>query len=112
MLGRISATVHSEESIPDQVCIPRKLSTFGLQSYTIAPQPDGSTNVVLSLASGLVNVTSGPLSFSITALLKLIQDLATDVPVLLADVEAVFASTPAAPGSDPGAVAKNPPITH
>ena len=33
--------------------------------------------------------------FSLPALLKLIEDVATDLPILIADVEAVFASTPA-----------------
>ena len=35
------------------------------------------------------------LGFSLPAILKLIEDVATDLPVIIADVEAVFASSPA-----------------
>ena len=43
----------------------------------------------------------GDLSFSLTAILKLLEDLATDLPVLIADVESVFASTPSGPTPAP-----------
>ncbi len=61
----------------------------------MTPQGDGSIDVTGNFASGVLNVSGGPLTFSLTALLKLLQDLATDLPVIIADVEAIFASTPA-----------------
>ncbi len=98
----------------DTVYLPRKLFIPGLQKITVAPQVDGSIEVTGNFASGVLNVTGGPLSFSLTALLKLLEDLATDMPVLIADVEAVFASTPAVPtpAPAPGAEAPKPPIVR
>lgn len=87
--------------MPDPVFLPRKLIIPGLQKITVAPQSDGSIDVTGSFASGVMNVSGGPLSFSLTALLKLLEDLATDLPVLIADVESVFASTPSVPTPAP-----------
>ncbi len=87
--------------MPDPVFLPRKLFIPGLQKVTVTPQADGSIDVTGTFASGVLNVSGGPLSFSLTALLKLLEDLATDLPVLIADVEAVFASTPSVPTPTP-----------
>ncbi len=87
--------------MPDLVYLPRKLIIPGLQKVTVTPQADGSIDVTGNFGSGVLNVTGGPLSFSLTALLKLLEDLATDLPVLLADVESVFASTPSVPTPAP-----------
>jgi hypothetical protein len=90
----------------EQVFLPRKLSIPGLQKFTIEPQADGSINVTGNFAAGTVNLNGAPLSFSLPALLKLLEDLATDLPTLIADVTAVFASpapvpTPAPPEVKP-----------
>jgi hypothetical protein len=87
--------------MPDLVYLPRKLIIPGLQKVTVTPQADGSIDVTGNFGSGVLNVSGGPLSFSLTALLKLLEDLATDLPVLLADVESVFASTPSVPTPAP-----------
>ena len=54
------------------------------------------------IENALAKVKAG---FSLPALLKLIEDLATDLPVIIADVTAVFA----APAPGPGAIAPHPP---
>ncbi len=87
----------------DPVFLPRKLIIPGLQKVTVTLQADGSIDVTGNFASGVLNVSGGPLSFSLTALLKLLEDLATDLPVLIADVESVFASTPSVPTPAPTA---------
>jgi hypothetical protein len=87
--------------MPDPVFLPRKLFIPGLQKVTVTPQTDGSIDVTGNFAAGVLNLSGGPLSFSLTALLKLLEDLATDLPVLIADVEAVFASTPSVPTPAP-----------
>jgi len=89
--------------MPDPVFLPRKLIIPGLQKVTVTPQVDGSIDVTGNFASGVLHVSGGPLSFSLTALLKLLEDLATDLPVLIADVESVFASTPSVPTPAPTA---------
>ena len=50
-----------------------------------------------------LNVTGGPLSFNPLALLTLFEDLATDLPKIIADVQSVFASTPSVPTPAPAA---------
>lgn len=87
--------------MPEPVFLPRKLIIPGLQKVIVAPQGDGSIDVTGNFASGVLNVSGGPLSFSLTAILKLLEDLATDLPVLIADVESVFASTPSVPTPAP-----------
>ncbi len=67
----------------------------------MTPQADGTIDVTGNFASGVLNVSGGPLSFSLTALLKLLEDLATDLPVLIADVQSVFASTASVPTPAP-----------
>jgi hypothetical protein len=88
----------------DPVNLPRKLLLPGLQKVTVTPQADGSIDVVGNFAAGTVNVTGGPLSFNPLALLTLFEDLATDLPKIIADVQAVFASTPAVPTPAPAAI--------
>ncbi len=87
--------------MPDLVYLPRKLIIPGLQKVTVTPQADGSIDVTGNFGSGVLNVSGGPLSFSLTALLKLLEDLATDLPVLIADVQSVFASTASVPTPAP-----------
>jgi hypothetical protein len=87
--------------MPDPVYLPRKLFIPGLQKVTVTPQADGSIDVIGNFASGTVNVTGGPLSFNPMALLTLFEDLATDLPKLIADVTAVFGATPPAPAPTP-----------
>jgi len=96
--------------MPDPVFLPRKLFIPGLQKVTVTPRADGSIDVTGNFASGVLNVSGGPLSFNLTALLKLLEDLATDLPVLIADVEAVFASTPSVPTPAPTPTPTSP--TH
>ena len=67
----------------------------------MTPQADGSIDVTGNFASGVLNVSGVPLSFSLTALLKLLEDLATNVHRLIDDVEAIFASTPSVPTPAP-----------
>jgi len=85
--------------VPDPVFLPRKLFIPGLQKVTVSPQADGSIDVTGNFAYGVVNLSGSPLSFNLPALLKLLEDLATDLPTLVADVTAVFAG-----------VAPHPPI--
>lgn len=87
--------------MPDPVNLPRKLFIPGLQKVTVTPQADGSIDVIGNFASGTVNVTGGPLSFNPLALLTLFEDLATDLPKIIADVQAVFAATPPVPTPAP-----------
>ncbi len=86
--------------MPDPVFLPRKLIVPGLKKVTVTPQTDGSIDVTGNFAAGTLNV-SGPLSFNLTALMKLLGDLATDFPTLVADISAVFGSTPSVPTPAP-----------
>ena len=75
----------------DTVFLPRKLAIPGLQRIAVLPLADGTINLTANFKAGSLNLVGGPLSFNITALLKLLQDAVTDLPVLIADVTAVFA---------------------
>ncbi len=86
--------------MPEPVFLPRKLIIPGLKKVTVTPQADGSIDVTGNFATGTMSV-SGPMSFSVSALLKLLGDIATDVPTLIADLTAVFASPPPVPPSAP-----------
>jgi hypothetical protein len=96
--------------MPDPVNLPRKLFIPGLQKVTVTPQADGSIDVVGNFAAGTVNITGGPLSFNPLALLTLFEDLATDLPKLIADVTAVFGATPPVPAPAPTPTPTSP--TH
>jgi hypothetical protein len=87
--------------MPDPIFLPRKLMIPGLQKVTVTPQADGSIDITGNFAAGTVNVSGGPLSFNPLALLTLFEDLAADLPKIIADVQAVFAATPAVPTPAP-----------
>jgi hypothetical protein len=78
--------------MPDPVFLPRKLFIPGLQKVTVSPQADGSIDVTGNFAYGVLNLSGSPLSFNLPALLKLLEDLGTDLPAIIADVTAVFAA--------------------
>lgn len=81
----------------EPVYLPRALVIPGLQKVTVTPNADGSIDVVGNFKAGTVNLTGGPLSFNPLALLTLFEDLATDLPKIVADITAVFASPPPVP---------------
>lgn len=83
--------------MPDPVYLPRTLLIPGLQKISVDPLPDGSIDVTGNFKAGTLNLTGGPLAFNPLALLTLFEDLATDLPKIIADIQAVFAATPAVP---------------
>jgi hypothetical protein len=87
--------------MPNPVFLRRNFIIPGLQKVTVTPQTDGSIDVTGNFASGVIHVSGGPLSFNLAALLKLLEDLATDLPALIADVESLFATTPSVPSPAP-----------
>lgn len=92
----------------DPIYLPRTLMIPGLQKITVEPQTDGSINVTGNFKAGTLSLTGGPLSFNPLALLTLFEDLATDLPKIIADVQAVFAASPSVPTPAP---APTPPST-
>ncbi len=94
--------------MPDPVNLPRKLFIPGLQKVTVTPQADGSIDVIGNFASGTVNVTGGPLSFNPMALLTLFEDLATDLPKLIADVTGRLRGDASGPAPAPPTPAPTP----
>ncbi len=93
--------------MPDPVFLPRSLLVPGLKKVTVTPQADGSIDVTANFATGTLNV-SGPLSFNPVALLKLLSDMAQELPTLVADISAVFASSPPVPLPAPTPTPKSP----
>ena len=88
-------------AMPDPVYLPRILYVPGLQKVSVDPQADGTINVVGNFKLGTLNLSGGPLSFNPLALLTLFEDLAADLPKIVADVTAVFAATPSVPTPSP-----------
>jgi len=70
-----------------------RMATPALNKITVTPQADGSLNVTANVTPGAITIPTVS-TFNLTALLKLIEDLTTDVPVIIADVQAVFGTTP------------------
>ena len=87
--------------MPDPVNLPRKLFIPGLQKVTVIPRPTARSMSSATSRPAPLNVTGGPLSFNPLALLTLFEDLATDLPKIIADVQAVFAATPPVPTPAP-----------
>ena len=76
------------------------MTTPGLNNITVTPRADGSIDVLANVTPGALTIPTAK-SFNLTALLKLIEDLATDVPVIIADVQAVFAASTPVPTPAP-----------
>jgi hypothetical protein len=68
------------------------MATPALNNVTVIPKTDGTLDVTANVTPGAITIPTVS-TFNLTALLKLIEDLTTDVPVIIADVQAVFGTT-------------------
>ncbi len=81
-----------------------------LNTVAVSPQADGSINITANVTPGAITIPTAK-TFSLPALLKLIEDFSADIPTIIADVQAVFATAPTpTPVPTPAAVAPKPPI--
>jgi len=72
------------------------MATPKFNGLTVTPKADGTLDITANVTPGSVSMPTSA-TFSLPAVLKLIEDLATDLPTIIADVTAVFAAPAPAP---------------
>jgi hypothetical protein len=76
--------------VPAAMPLPQSAPTLSVISLSVAPNPDGSIALTATIRPGAITLPGSPLTFSVPALLKFLQDLAAVMPSLIADLQAIF----------------------
>lgn len=80
--------------VPATMPLPESVPTLKVTSLSIGPNVAGEFALTVTVCPGTLVLDGAPLTFSIPAFIKLLNDLAADLPVLIADLMAVFATAP------------------